>query len=62
MRMFSESTFCVRDTSPLIPFKIPGTKRVDHRRAVKQYERAAGDKTLPSDLRPPSVLQVSIIV
>ncbi|KAK2464989.1 hypothetical protein APHAL10511_003065 [Amanita phalloides] len=36
---------------------IPGTKRVDHRRAVKMYERAAGDKTLPSDLRPPRVIQ-----
>ncbi|KAG6860335.1 hypothetical protein C0995_012481 [Termitomyces sp. Mi166 len=35
---------------------IPGTKRVDHKRAVKMYERAAGDKTLPSDLRPPHVL------
>lgn len=39
--------------------KIPGTKRVDHNRAVKMYERAAGDKTLPSDLRPPLVLKVS---
>jgi hypothetical protein len=38
--------------------KIPGTKRVDHKRAVKMYERAAGDKTLPSDLRPPPVLKV----
>ncbi|KAF8063426.1 SAC3/GANP/Nin1/mts3/eIF-3 p25 family-domain-containing protein [Lyophyllum atratum] len=36
---------------------IPGTKRVDHKRAVKMYERAAGDKTLPSDLRPPHVLK-----
>ncbi|KIJ19387.1 hypothetical protein PAXINDRAFT_178967 [Paxillus involutus ATCC 200175] len=36
---------------------IPGTKRVDHRHAVKMYERAAGDKTLPSDLRPPNVLK-----
>ncbi|KAI9457223.1 SAC3/GANP/Nin1/mts3/eIF-3 p25 family-domain-containing protein [Lactarius psammicola] len=36
---------------------IPGTKRVDHKRAVKMYERAAGDKTLPSDLRPPPVLK-----
>ncbi|KAJ7145418.1 hypothetical protein C8R43DRAFT_1012730 [Mycena crocata] len=36
---------------------IPGTKRVDHNRAVKMYERAAGDKTLPSDLRPPPVLK-----
>ncbi|KAG9312753.1 SAC3/GANP/Nin1/mts3/eIF-3 p25 family-domain-containing protein [Chiua virens] len=36
---------------------IPGTKRVDHKRAVKAYERAAGDKTLPSDLRPPDVLK-----
>lgn len=38
--------------------KVPGTKRVDHKRAVKIYERAAGDKTLPSDLRPPPVLKV----
>ncbi|KAF8658196.1 hypothetical protein AX16_002118 [Volvariella volvacea WC 439] len=36
---------------------IPGSKRVDHKRAVKMYERAAGDKTLPSDLRPPPVLK-----
>ncbi|CAA7264544.1 unnamed protein product [Cyclocybe aegerita] len=36
---------------------IPGTKRIDHSRAVKMYERAAGDKTLPSDLRPPRVLK-----
>ncbi|KAJ7615024.1 SAC3 domain-containing protein [Mycena polygramma] len=36
---------------------IPGTKRVDHKRAVKMYERAAGDKILPSDLRPPHVLK-----
>lgn len=39
--------------------KIPGTKRVDHNRAVKMYERAAGDKTIPSDLRPPKVLKVN---
>lgn len=44
--------------SALITTKIPGTKRVDHRHAVKIYERAAGDKTLPSDLRPPPVLKV----
>ncbi|KAF8962842.1 SAC3/GANP/Nin1/mts3/eIF-3 p25 family-domain-containing protein [Flammula alnicola] len=36
---------------------IPGTKRVDHNRTVKMYERAAGDKTQPSDLRPPHVLK-----
>ncbi|KAG2155297.1 SAC3/GANP/Nin1/mts3/eIF-3 p25 family-domain-containing protein [Suillus bovinus] len=36
---------------------VPGTKRVDHKKAVKMYERAAGDKTLPSDLRPPKVLR-----
>ncbi|THH12412.1 hypothetical protein EW146_g7728 [Bondarzewia mesenterica] len=36
---------------------IPGRRRVDHERAVKMYERAAGDKTLPSDLRPPPVLK-----
>ncbi|KAJ3710129.1 SAC3/GANP/Nin1/mts3/eIF-3 p25 family-domain-containing protein, partial [Lentinula guzmanii] len=34
----------------------PHHKRVDHARAVKAYERAPGDKTLPSDLRPPGVL------
>lgn len=38
--------------------QVPGTKRVDHRKAVKMYERAAGDKTIPSDLRPPIVLKV----
>ena len=49
--------FAYVDTQ-LILSKIPGTKRVDHKRAVKIYERAAGDKTLPSDLRPPPVLKV----
>lgn len=44
--------------SALIQPKIPGTKRVDHNRAVKIYERAAGDKSLPSDLRPPMILKV----
>lgn len=34
-------------------------KRVDHRRAVKIYERAGGDKVIPSDLRPPPVLKVT---
>lgn len=43
----------------LITSKIPGTKRVDHKRAVKIYERAAGDKVIPSDLRPPEVLKVA---
>lgn len=42
----------------LIGSKIPGTKRVDHNRAVKMYERGAGDRILPSDLRPPYVLKV----
>lgn len=42
----------------MISLQIPGTKRVDHNRAVKMYERAAGDKTIPSDLRPPNVLKV----
>ncbi|KAG7087326.1 hypothetical protein E1B28_013302 [Marasmius oreades] len=37
--------------------QIPGTKRVDHSKAVKMYERAAGDKVIPSDLRPPHVLK-----
>lgn len=41
---------------------IPGTKRVNHKRAVKMYERAAGDKTLPSYLRPPLVLKVCLKV
>ncbi|KAK1222339.1 actin cytoskeleton and mitosis protein [Marasmius sp. AFHP31] len=36
---------------------IPGTKRVDHSKAVKMYERGAGDKIIPSDLRPPKVLK-----
>ncbi|KAJ7336454.1 SAC3 domain-containing protein [Mycena albidolilacea] len=40
--------------------KIPGTNRIDHKRAVKMYERAAGDKTLPSDLRPPLVLKSTL--
>ncbi|KAM5541518.1 hypothetical protein V8D89_004708 [Ganoderma adspersum] len=44
----------------LILLKIPGTKRVDHKRAVKIYERAAGDKTLPSDLRPPPALKKTL--
>lgn len=39
---------------------IPGTKRIDHKRAVKMYERAAGDKTLPSDLRPAPVLKKTL--
>ncbi|KII90394.1 hypothetical protein PLICRDRAFT_136628 [Plicaturopsis crispa FD-325 SS-3] len=39
---------------------IPGTKRIDHKRAVKAYERAVGDKTLPSDLRPPEVLRKTL--
>lgn len=47
--------------SALISVKKPGTKRVDHKRAVKMYERAAGDKTLPSDLRPPAVLKVNLV-
>lgn len=38
---------------------VPGRKGVvDHKKAVKMYERAVGDKTLPSDLRPPAVLKV----
>ncbi|KAF7323847.1 Nuclear export factor [Mycena kentingensis (nom. inval.)] len=39
---------------------IPGTKRVDHAKAVKMYERAAGDKVIPSDLRPPPVLKITL--
>ncbi|KAH9946750.1 SAC3/GANP/Nin1/mts3/eIF-3 p25 family-domain-containing protein [Amylocystis lapponica] len=39
---------------------IPGTKRVDHKRAVKIYERAAGDKSIPSDIRPPLVLRKTL--
>jgi hypothetical protein len=45
----------------LMVLQIPGTKKVDHKKAVKMYERAAGDKTLPSDLRPPHVLKVRIV-
>ncbi|KAL5480289.1 SAC3_1 [Sanghuangporus weigelae] len=33
------------------------TKKVDHARAVKIYERGQGDKIIPSDLRPPPVLK-----
>ncbi|OCH89508.1 hypothetical protein OBBRIDRAFT_756454 [Obba rivulosa] len=39
---------------------IPGTRRVDHKRAVKIYERGAGDKVIPSDLRPPPVLKKTL--
>ncbi|EFI26573.1 nuclear pore-associated protein [Coprinopsis cinerea okayama7 len=39
---------------------IPGTKRIDHQRAVKMYERGAGDKSLPSDVRPPHVLKKTL--
>lgn len=42
----------------LIEPKVPGTKRVDHNRAVKMYERGAGDRIIPSDLRPPHILKV----
>ena len=34
------------------------TKKVDHKRAVKIYERGQGDKIVPSDLRPAPVLKV----
>lgn len=40
--------------------RIPGTMRLDHQRAVKMYERAAGDKVIPSDLRPPHVLRKTL--
>ncbi|PAV15040.1 SAC3 domain-containing [Pyrrhoderma noxium] len=33
------------------------TKKVDHSRAVKIYERGQGDKIIPSDLRPAPVLK-----
>ncbi|KAI0086876.1 hypothetical protein BDY19DRAFT_908043 [Irpex rosettiformis] len=39
---------------------IPGTKRVDHKRAVKRYQRAAGDRVIPSDLRPPPILKKTL--
>ncbi|KAL6310278.1 SAC3/GANP/Nin1/mts3/eIF-3 p25 family-domain-containing protein [Sparassis latifolia] len=39
---------------------VPGTKRVDHKRAVKIYERGAGDKSIPSDIRPPPVLKTTL--
>ncbi|XP_006460470.1 hypothetical protein AGABI2DRAFT_117417 [Agaricus bisporus var. bisporus H97] len=32
---------------------IPGAKHIEHKRGVKMYERASGDKTLLSDLQPP---------
>lgn len=35
------------------------TKKVDHKRAVKIYERGQGDKVIPSDLRPAPVLKVN---
>ncbi|KAE9398712.1 hypothetical protein BT96DRAFT_821581 [Gymnopus androsaceus JB14] len=38
----------------------PNQKRVSHPHAVKAYERAAGDKTLPSDLRPPHILKKTL--
>jgi len=38
--------------------KIPGTKCIDHKRAVKMYEHTVGDKILPSDLRLPPVLKI----
>ena len=34
------------------------TKKVDHARAVKIYERGQGDKIIPSDLRPAPILKV----
>lgn len=34
------------------------TRKVDHARAVKIYERGQGDKIIPSDLRPAPVLKV----
>ncbi|KAJ3518491.1 hypothetical protein NMY22_g13648 [Coprinellus aureogranulatus] len=40
--------------------RIPGTMKLDHQRAVKMYERAAGDKVIPSDLRPPHVLRKTL--
>ncbi|KIY72373.1 hypothetical protein CYLTODRAFT_417957 [Cylindrobasidium torrendii FP15055 ss-10] len=40
--------------------KIPGTNRVDVRRAVKYYERATGDRVVPSDVRPPHVLKKTL--
>lgn len=42
--------------------KIPGTESVDHSRAVKAYSRpAAGvDQPLPSDVRPPRVLLMTL--
>ncbi|THH17291.1 hypothetical protein EW146_g3489 [Bondarzewia mesenterica] len=36
---------------------IPSTRCVDHKRDVKMYERAAGNKTLPSNLCLPPVLK-----
>ncbi|EIN04440.1 hypothetical protein PUNSTDRAFT_146422 [Punctularia strigosozonata HHB-11173 SS5] len=39
---------------------IPGTNKIDHKRAVKRYARAVGDQTIPSDLRPPPVLKKTL--
>lgn len=40
--------------------KLPNSNNVDLRRAVKYYERATGDKIVPSDVRPPTVLKVCV--
>lgn len=36
------------------------TRKVDHNKAVKMYERGQGDKIIPSDLRPSPVLKVDL--
>lgn len=38
----------------------PKNKFIDHTKAVKMYERGAGDRSLPSDIRPEPVLIVRI--
>ncbi|KAF6752642.1 nuclear pore-associated protein [Ephemerocybe angulata] len=53
-----------RENNLFYPWEVLPTegkeRRVDHQRAVKIYERAAGDKVLPSDIRPPHVLKKTL--
>ena len=41
--------------------QIPGTRSLDHNKAVKMYERGAGDKWQPADIRPAIVCKASYI-
>ena len=61
--MWSDGFMGIFCYSALTTSKIVGpdgkpTRKVDHKRAVKMYERGQGDKIIPSDLRPPLVLKV----